>query len=323
MSLGASARGADELSLYSTREPPLVEPVIALFTATTGIRVKLVHVEGNLVKRLQAEGGTPAADVLMTIGLDKTTQLVAHGLTQAIRSKVLDQAVPPQLRGPQWVALSVRPRVVVVRADMALAAIRYEDLADPKWRGRLCMRSALHQNNVALVSAYLLHHGADATENWLRGQRANLAHAPAGKDNDVIREIAQGTCDIGVVNTVALAQLRDGREGADWTAWAQQVKTVPTAFANDGAHVNVTGAAVAKDAPHRDAAVAFLEFLVTPAAQKIYAAAELEYPVQATAEPAPLVTAIGPFPTDSLPIDAIAANQKAAVALIRKAGFEE
>ncbi len=150
----------------------------------------------------------------MTIGLDKTTQLANHGLTQAFASSLLDQAVPPNLRGgnSQWVALSVRPRVVMARKDSSLAEIDYEDLAEPRWRGKLCMRSPLHQNNVALIAAYLVHHGGGPTEAWLTGLKANLVHKPTGKDNDVIREIAQGVCEIGIGNTVALAQLRDGRE---------------------------------------------------------------------------------------------------------------
>jgi iron(III) transport system substrate-binding protein len=168
------------------------------------------------------------------------------------------------------------------------------------------MRSMLHQNNVALVAAYLLHNGEAATAAWLHGLRTNLAQPPDGKDNDVIRNIAQGACAIGIANTVALAQLRDGREGREWTGYANQVKAVPTAFGNGGAHVNITGAALAKHAPHRDAAVKFLE-----------------YPVAADAEAAPLVTAIGSFAADTLPLDEIAAHQKAAVALIRQAGFEK
>jgi iron(III) transport system substrate-binding protein len=141
-------RPAEEVNLYSTREAPLVEPVIASFTATTGIKVNLTHIEDNLVKHVKAEGDTSPADVLMTIGLDKTSQFPSFGLTQTISSPVLDSAIPPQLRGAQWIALSVRPHVVMARADAALGAIQYEDLADPKWRGKLCMRSPLHQNNV-------------------------------------------------------------------------------------------------------------------------------------------------------------------------------
>lgn len=322
---GTTASYAEEITLYSTREANLVAPVIAAFTEASHIAVKLVFIEDSMVKRLTSEGATSPADVLLTIGLDKTTQLSDRGLTQAVASVQIDKAVPPNLRGrgAQWLALSIRPRVVMARKDAALTAIRYEDLADPRWRGKLCMRAALHQNNVALISAYLVHHGAEATEAWLRGLKANLAHAPAGKDNDVIREIAQGACEIGIGNTVALAQLRDGREGRDWTVWANAVKAVPTVFTGGGSHVNLTGAALAKHAPHPDAALTFLEFLVTPAAQRIYAAAELEYPVMAAADRAPIVADIGSFPSDALPINEIAAHQQAAIALIRKVGFDE
>lgn len=325
MLAGAAPGRAEEINLYSTREAPLVEPVISAFTAATGITVKLTVIPDTLVPRLQAEGAASPADVLMTIGLDKTSQLADAGLTQAINSPALDKAILAALRdrGGQWIGLSVRRRVVVTSSDAALADIRYEDLALPAWRGKLCMRSMLHQNNVALVAAFLLHNGEAATENWLRGLKTNLAQPAGGKDNDVIRRIAQGSCAIGIANTVALAQLRDGREGAEWTDYANKVKAVPTTFRNRGAHVNITGAALAKHAPHREAALKFLEFLMTPAAQKVYAAAELEYPVTANAEAAPLVVAIGSFEADTLPLDQIAAHQKAAVALIREAGFEK
>jgi iron(III) transport system substrate-binding protein len=320
-SFGVAAGHAEEINLYATREAPLVQPVIAAFTAATGITVNLTTIADNLVRRMQAEGDASPADVLMTIGLDKTSQFAANDLTQPIASPVLDAAIPAHLRGIGWIALSIRPRVVMVRNDSELAAIRYEDLADVRWRGRLCMRAPTHQNNVALIAAFLAHHGADATEAWLQGIKANLAHRPDGKDNDVVRELAQGSCAIGIANTVALAQLRDGREGADWTAWARQVKAVPTSFASSGAHVNVTGAALARHAPHPAAARTFLEFLLTPAAQTLYAAAELEVPVAAAAQRDPIVAGIGTFAADTLPIDTIAARQKDALALIKKVGF--
>jgi iron(III) transport system substrate-binding protein len=322
---GIPVSHADELTLYATREASLLEPTLAAFTRSSGITVRLVFIQDSLVKRLTSEGDASPADVLMTIGLDKTSQLVNRGLTQVFASPQIEQAVPAHLRGAdsQWLALSVRPRVVMAHKDSPLGAINYEDLADPRWRGRLCMRSALHQNNVALVAAYLAHHGEQQTETWLNGLKANLAHRPDGKDNDVIREISEGTCEIGIGNTVALAQLRDGREGDDWRGWARAVKAIPTSFKDGGSHVNLTGAAIARHAPHPAAALKLLEFLVTPAAQKLYAAAELEYPVLATADRDPILHEIGWFPDDTLAIDRIAADQQAAIALIRKVGFDE
>ncbi|KYH01885.1 extracellular solute-binding protein [Bradyrhizobium sp. DOA1] len=320
-----AASRAEEMTLYSTREAALVAPVVAAFTEAIGVGVKIVFVEDSLVKRLVSEGERSPADVLLTIGFDKTTQLAERGLTRALASAPVEQAVPAHLRGStaQWFALAVRPRVAFVRNGSALASIDYEDLADPRWRGKLCMRSALHQNNVALVAAFHVHHGDAATEAWLAGLKANLAHRPEGKDNDVIREIAEGRCEIGIGNTVALAQLRDGREGPDWRAWAETVKAVPTAFKGGGAHVNLTGAALAKHAPHPEAAQKFVEFLVTPAAQRIFAAAELEYPVLPSARQAPIVADIGTFTADAVPIDEIAAHQQAAIVLIKKVGFDE
>lgn len=323
--LGCTALRADEITLYTTREAKLLDLVTASFTEASGIKVKTVFIEDSLVKRLAAEGDASPADVLLTIGLDKTTQLANRGLTQGFASSQVDKAVPSHLRGggSQWIALVLRPRVVMVRKTNPLAAIDYEDLADPRWRGKLCMRAALHQNNVALVAGYLVHHGNEATEAWLNGLKANLARKPDGKDNDVIREVAKGTCEIGIVNTVALAQLRDGREGSEWRNWADTVKALPTVFKGGGTHVNLTGAAIAKHAPHPAAAQRFIEFLLTPAAQTIFAAAELEYPLLAAAERPPILVRIGSFPADPLPINQIAAHQQAAIALIRKVGFDE
>jgi iron(III) transport system substrate-binding protein len=321
----AAASRADEITLYSAREAALVAPVIAAFTAASGVKVNVVFVEDSLVKRLISEGEASPADVLLTIGLDKTTQLAARGLTQAFTSSGLEQAVPAHLRGSdgQWIALAIRPRVVMARKHSALTAIDYEELSGPQWRGKLCMRSPLHQNNVALVAAYLAHHSESATESWLAGLKANLAHKPDGKDNDVIREIAQRSCEIGIGNTVALAQLRDGREGVDWQEWAMAVKAVPTTFKGGGTHVNLTAVAIAKHAPHAAGAQKLVEFLATPLAQQIFAAAELETPVLASAERAPIVAEMGLFTADTLPIDEIARMQHAAIALIKKAGFDE
>lgn len=319
----SSAASAEEISLYTTRDAALVKPVTDAFTKAAGIAVNITFIEDNLSKRVTGEGERSPADVLLTIGLDKTSQFASLGLTQPIKSTALEEAIPHELRdrGDAWFGIAIRPRVVVVRSNSALSSINYEDLAKPEWRGKLCMRTVLHQNNVALVAAYLLHNGAPATAAWLEGLKTNIAGLPEGKDNDVIRRIAQGQCEIGIANTVALAQLRDGREGADWKTDADKVKAVPTTFRNHGTHMNVTAVGISKHAPHKAAALKFVEFLVTDDAQKLFAEAELEYPVIKTGTRAPIVDAIGSFSIDDLPLDLIATTQKAAVDLIRKAGF--
>jgi iron(III) transport system substrate-binding protein len=319
----SSAASAEEINLYATREAALLKPVTDAFTQASGITVNTTFIDDNLSKRVTSEGRKSQADVLLTIGLDKTSQFASLALTQPIKSATLDKAIPFELRdrGRMWFGIAMRPRVVVARNDNALSSITYEDLAKPAWRGKLCMRTVLHQNNVALVAAYLLHNGAPATEAWLKGLKTNLAGLPEGKDNDVIRRIAQGRCEIGIANTVALAQLRDGRDGADWKADADKVKAVPTTFRNRGTHMNVTAVGIAKHAPHKAAALKFVEFLVTDEAQKLFAEAELEYPVTKTGAPAAIVKEIGSFTIDDRPIDQIATTQKAAIDLIRKAGF--
>jgi len=319
----SSAVSAEELNLYTTREAALITPVTDAFSKATGITVNTTFIEDNLSNRVTSEGRKSPADVLLTIGLDKASQFATLGLTQPIKSATLEKAIPFELRdrGRAWFGVAMRPRVVVTRSDSALSAITYEELARPEWRGKLCMRTVLHQNNVALVAAFLLHNGAPATEAWLKGLRTNLAGLAEGKDNDVIRRIAQGRCEIGIANTVALAQLRDGREGADWKTDADKVKAVPTTFRNRGTHMNVTAVGIAKHAPHKAAALKFVEFLVTDEAQKLFAEAELEYPVTSRGERAAIVAGIGSFTVDDRPIDQIATTQKAAIDLIRKAGF--
>jgi len=319
----SSAVSAEELNLYTTREAALVKPVTDAFTKVTGITVNTTFIEDNLSKRVASEGKTSPADVLLTIGLDKASQFASLALTQPIKSATLEKTIPFELRdrARMWFGIAMRPRVVVARNESALSSITYEDLAKPEWRGKLCMRTVLHQNNVALVAAYLLHNGAPATEAWLKGLKTNLAGLPEGKDNDVIRRIAQGRCEIGIANTVALAQLRDGRDGADWKADADKVKAVPTTFRNRGTHMNVTAVGIAKHAPYKVLALKFVEFLVTDEAQKLFAEPELEYPVTKTGERAAIVKEIGNFPIDDRPIDQIATTQKAAIDLIRKAGF--
>jgi iron(III) transport system substrate-binding protein len=319
----SSAVSAEEINLYSTREAALVKPVTDAFTKATGITVNTTFIEDNLSKRVTGEGKTSPADVLLTIGLDKTAQFASLALTQPIKSATLEKAIPFELRdrSRMWFGIAMRPRVVVARNESALSSITYEDLAKPEWRGKLCMRTVLHQNNVALVAAYLLHNGASATETWLKGLKTNLAGLPDGKDNDVIRRIAQGRCEIGIANTVALAQLRDGREGADWKADADKVKAVPTTFRNRGTHMNVTAVGIAKYAPHKATALKFVAFLVTDEARKLFAEAELEYPVTNSGPRAPIVDALGSFKIDDRPIDQIATAQKAAIDLIRKTGF--
>lgn len=320
----AAPVAAQELNLYTTREPGLIKPLIESFTRTTGTKVNTIFVKDGLAERLAAEGAKSPADVLMAVDFGNLTDLVEKGLTQPVQSRALTSAVTSNLRGPngEWFALSLRARVLYVEKDLGISSITYEELADPKWKGRICSRSGQHPYNTALVAAFLAHHGEAKTEAWLRGLKANLARKATGGDRDVARDIMGGICDIGLGNSYYVGLMRSGAGGAEQEKWGSAIKVLLPTFEGGGTHVNVSGAAVAKNAPHRDAAVQFLEYLLSADAQKIYAEANFEYPVRAGATVHPIIGALGRLQVDPLQLTDIARHRAAASKLIDKVGFD-
>ena len=316
---------AQELNLYTTREPGLIKPLVESFTKSTGTKVNTIFVKDGLPERLAAEGANSPADVLMAVDFGNLTDLVEKGLTQPVQSKALSAAVPANLRGAQgeWFALSLRARVLYADKDLGISAINYEDLADPKWKGKICSRSGQHPYNTALVAAFLAHHGEAKTEAWLRGIKANLARKATGGDRDVARDIMGGICDIGLGNSYYVGLMRSGAGGADQSKWGEAIKVLLPSFQGGGTHVNVSGAAVAKNAPNREAAVKFLEYLVSPEAQKIYAEANFEFPVRKGATVHPIIAALGTLKVDPLQLADIAKHRTAASKLIDKVGFDQ
>ncbi|WP_336486386.1 extracellular solute-binding protein [Methylobacterium nigriterrae] len=323
---GAAGARAAEVNLYTTREPGLIRPLLDAFTARTGTTVNTVFVEKGLAERVAAEGARASADVLMTVDIGNLIDIVDRGLAQPVRSAALEAAVPAQLRDTdgRWFALSTRARVAYADAkDFAgLNALTYEDLADPKWKGKLCLRSGQHPYNTALIAHYLVKHGPEKTEGWLRGLKANLAKKPAGGDRDVARDILAETCELGLGNSYYVGLMRSGRGGPEQQKWGEAIQVVLPTFAGGGTHVNVSGAVVARNAPNRDEAVKLLEYLVSDEAQGIYARTDYEYPVKAGAPVDPLLTALGPLTIDAVPVAEIARNRKAASLLVDKVGFD-
>ncbi|WP_430912759.1 extracellular solute-binding protein [Methylobacterium sp. sgz302541] len=326
LALCASGAVAAEVNLYTTREPGLIRPLLDAYTAKSGVTVNTVFVEKGLAERVAAEGERAKADVLMTVDIGNLVDIVDRGLAQPVRSATLDAAVPAALRDAEgrWFALSTRARVAYADAkDQAtLAALRYEDLADPKWKGQLCLRSGQHPYNTALISHFLVKHGPEKTEAWLRGVKANLARKPAGGDRDVARDILAETCELGLGNSYYVGLMRSGRGGPEQQKWGEAIKVVLPTFEGGGTHVNVSGAAVAKNAPNRDEAVKLLEYLVSDEAQGLYARTDYEYPVKAGAPVDPLLAALGPLSIDPTPLAEIARNRKAASLLVDKVGFD-
>ncbi|PZQ57755.1 MAG: iron ABC transporter substrate-binding protein, partial [Variovorax paradoxus] len=206
--LPAHAQG--ELTLYTTREPGLIQPLIAAFSAQTQIKVNTVFVKDGLLERVKAEGARSPADVLMTVDVGNLLDLIEGGVTQPVKSAALESAIPANLRGAdgQWFSLSMRARVLYADKNLKLANFRYEDLADPKYKGKVCIRAGQHPYNTALVAALIAHDGEAQAEQWLRGVKNNLARKATGGDRDVARDILGGICDVGLANSYYVGQMK-------------------------------------------------------------------------------------------------------------------
>jgi iron(III) transport system substrate-binding protein len=320
----AGPAAAQEVNLYTTREPGLIQPLIDAFTKSTGIRINSIFVKDGLSERVAAEGARSPADVLMTVDFGNLLDLVDRGLTQPVRSTTLEQSVPANLRGSQgeWFALSLRARVLYAERNLPMTSFNYEDLADPQWKGKVCIRAGQHPYNTALIAAYIAHHGEAAAETWLRGVRANLARPATGGDRDVARDIMGGICDVGIANSYYVGLMRSGAGGADQVKWGQAIKVILPTFRNGGTQVNLSGASIARHSPNRASAVRFLEYLVSDEAQKIYAESNFEYPVKVGAPIHPLVAALGALRVDTLNIADIAKHRAAASRLVDRVGFD-
>jgi iron(III) transport system substrate-binding protein len=323
--LAALPAQAQEVNVYTTREPKLIQPLFDLFTKNTGIKVNAIFIEKGMAERVAAEGANSPADIMMAVDVGNVLDGVARGVTQSVQSEALASAIPANLRDKDghWFALSLRARLIYVSNERVKdKALTYADLADPKWKGKVCIRSGLHPYNTALIAAYINHHGVEKAEAWLRGVKANLARKPAGGDREVARDILAGTCDIGVGNSYYVGLMRGG-SNEDQKKWGAAINVIMPTFPGGGTHVNISGASVAKNAPNKANAIKLLEFLVSNEAQAAYAKVNYEYPVRPGATIDPLIAALGPLKTDQIDLTLIAKNRKQAAELVEKVGFDQ
>ena len=319
----STAAYAEELNVYSYREPGLINPLLEQFTKDTGIKVNSVFAKDGLIERMQAEGKISPADVLLTNESGLLFKAEADGVTQPLKSETLEKAIPAALRDSagHWFALTRRARVVYASNERVKdAAISYEDLADPKWKGKICTRSGQHTYNIALIASMIAHHGEEQTEKWLTGVRDNLARKPAGGDREGVRDVQAGLCDIAIGNTYYMGAMLKNPEQK---VWADAVHIIFPNAADRGTHVNVSGMAMAANAPHRETAVKFMEWMATTEAQKIYAAANSEYPVVDGVETTDLVKSWGPLKPDPIPLEKLAELRKKASELVDKVRFDQ
>lgn len=319
-----SLASAAEINVYTTREPALIAPLLEAYTKSTGTKVNTVFLKDGLAERVASEGASSPADILMAVDAGNLVDLAEKGVTQSIDSSVLNGAIPAELRDGKghWFGLSYRARVLYAAKDLDLASFNYEDLADPKWKGKVCIRSGQHPYNTALFADYIAHYGAEETEKWLTGVKANLARKAAGGDRDAAKDILGGICDIGIANSYYVGLMKSGKGGEEQKTWAEAIKVVLPTFKDGGTQVNISGAAVAKNSPNKADAVKFLEYLVSDEAQKIYAEANYEYPVKAGVAADPIIASFGELKIDNKPLSEIVSHRKQASELVDKVGFD-
>jgi iron(III) transport system substrate-binding protein len=314
---------AQSVNLYTTREPALLNPVLEAFTKDTGIKVNAVFLKDGLQERIKAEGANSPADVMLLVDVGEINAAVDAGITQPVKSAIVDKVVPVQLRGADdnWVTLTKRARIVVVSKDrVSQDAITYEDLADPKWKGKFCIRAGQHPYNNAFLAAYLARNGAEKTETYLKALKANAARKPGGGDRDVARDIQSGLCDVAIINTYYIGLMSQAKN--EQKGWYDAIKPLKTTFANGGTHVNVSAAAIARNAPNKDNAVKLIEYMLGEKAQAQYADGNFEFPVNPAVKDSAAVKLLGAVTPDTTPLADVAKNRKAAADLVDKVGFD-
>ncbi|CAG1003155.1 Iron uptake protein A2 [Burkholderiales bacterium] len=325
LSLPALAQD-NALNLYSARHYQTDEALYANFTKATGIRINRIEAgDEQLIERLKSEGANSPADVLLIVDASRLHNAQHLGLFQPVRSAVLESRIPASMRDPdgQWFGFSSRARAIVHSKARVNAAdvSTYEALADPGNRGKVCVRSGSHPYNLSLVAAMIEHHGEAKAEAWARGVAANFARAPKGGDTDQIKAVAAGECDVAVVNSYYYARLMRSARPEDRDIVAKTALVWPDQ-SRAGTHINISGAGVLRNAPHREAAVKFLEYLASDDAQRYFADGNNEWPaVRSVVVKNPALEALGPFKADPVPIAALGRNTPAAQKLVDRAGW--
>lgn len=315
------------LNLYTSRHYQTDEALYDNFTKATGIKVNRIEAgDDAIVERMKQEGARSPADVLVTVDAGRLWRAEQAGLLQPVKSRLLDERIPAELRHPEglWYGFSMRARpIFYAKGKVDPATLRdYEDLASPTHKGRICVRSSSNVYNLSLMSSMIAAAGPEKAEAWAKGVVQNMARAPKGGDTDQLMALAAGECDIAISNTYYFVRLMKSAKPEEKAA-AQKIGVVFPNQAGRGAHVNISGAGVAKHAPHRDAAVKFLEYLSGAQAQAYFAGGNNEYPVvgKAAADNRELMS-LGEFRKDSVNVSLLGRNQGAAQQIYDRTGWK-
>jgi iron(III) transport system substrate-binding protein len=321
-----TASAAGEVNVYSARHYDTDLQLYETFTEQTGIKVNLIEgKEDELLERMRNEGRNSPADVLITVDAGRLWRAQEAGVLQPVRSEILESEVPEHLREEDghWFGLAKRARVIIYAKDRVQPSelSTYEDLADPKWKGRLLIRSSSNVYNQSLTGSILAAHGEEEAEAWAKGIVANMARPPQGGDTDQIKAVAAGEGDIAVSNTYYFARLINSKDPADREIASKLAVFFPSQEGR-GTHVNVSGAGVARYAPNRENAVKFLEYLVSPEAQKMFTEASYEYPVVADTVTQGTLDSWGKFKEDNLNAGVYGRNNAEALRIMDRAGWK-
>jgi ABC-type Fe3+ transport system substrate-binding protein len=315
---------AGELNIYSHRQPFLIKPFLDVYSKQTGTKINIVYASKGLAQRLQAEGAHSPADVILTVDIARLHVYADKDLLAVANSKTLNSNIPSHLRDPKgrWFAFSKRARVLAVakRAADGAELKRYEDLADAKWRGRVCTRPGSHVYNRALLASVINASGEDAATSWANGLIKNLARRPQGNDRAQVKAIFEGVCDVAIINSYYFGKLKHSDKKAQ-RDWAEAVRLTFPNQGDRGTHINISGGGVAKHSKHKAEAIRFLEFLTSKEAQDLYGRINFEYPVNPNVEPSDELKSWGTFKEDQMPIGRVAELAPQAQKIIDRVGW--
>jgi iron(III) transport system substrate-binding protein len=327
LGLIAFSASAEErvLNLYSARHYQTDEALYANFTRQTGIAINRIEAkEDELLERIRNEGAASPADIFITVDAARLAKADELGLFAPVKSRLLEQRIPAHLRSADWFAFSTRARVIIYNKDAVKAADvqSYQDLAKPALKGQVCTRSGAHPYNLSLMASIIAHQGEAKAEEWARGVVANFARQPKGGDTDQIKAVAAGECGAAISNSYYLVRLLRSEKPEDKKA-VEMVGIVWPDQKGHGAHINVSGGGMLKTAPHKEAAVKFLEYLASDEAQTYFANGNNEWPAVPTVKVAnPVLESLGQFKADTLPIAALAKNAALAQKIYDRAGWK-
>ena len=316
---------AKEVNVYSYRQPILIDPFFEEFTKTTGIKVNVLHAKKGLLERVISEGANTPADLVLTVDIARLSQFVQKDLLMEVNSVILNKNIPPHLRDSnnKWFALSKRARILAVSKDRVSnnSIKNIEDLADPRWRGKICTRPGSHDYNRSLLASIIAANGEEKAEEWASNLVLNLARRPEGNDRAQAKAVHEGVCDIAVMNTYYFGKMKFNEKNPEQKEWAKSINLIFTNQDNRGNHINVAGGGVVKYSKNKDNAIALLEFLTQPEAQILYSKMNYEYPVNPNVEPSEELSSWGVFIEDQLPVERLAELAPTAQKIIDRVGW--